>query len=112
MTGRGYVFGWKGWCDLVLWGSLMDIPNDLNKLLARLQQVTSGTSRMSETWTPGYRPTAAEIDFFLSQYDFGSDSLIERIEISHEGVFEFYMFAVWNRGNDELTLLAMRADRR
>lgn len=90
----------------------MDIPNDLNRLLARLQQVTSGTSRMSETWASGSRPTAAEVDVFLSQYGFGSDVMIERIEISNEGVFEFYMFAVWNRGNDALTLLEMRAERR
>ena len=108
----GCVFGWKGCCDLVLWVQGMDIPNDLNKLLARLQQVTSGTSRMRETWTFGSRPTAAEIDYFLSQYGFGSDAMIESIEISNEGVFEFYMFAVWKRGNDELTLLAMRAERR
>ena len=90
----------------------MDIPNDLNKLLARLQQVTSGTSRTSETWASRSRPTASEVDFFLSQYGFGPDAMIERIEISNEGVFEFYMFAVWNRGNDELSLLAMRAERR
>jgi hypothetical protein len=33
---------------------------------------------------------------------------IERIEISKDGVFEFYTFAVWNRVTDELSLLAMR----
>jgi hypothetical protein len=90
----------------------MDIPNDLNRLLARLQEVTSQKGQVGETGPPGSRPTAAEVDFFLSQYGFGSDTMIERIEISKEGVFEFYMFAVWNRGNDELSLLAMRAERR
>jgi hypothetical protein len=87
----------------------MDIPNDLNKLLARLQQVSSGTSRMNETWVSGSRPTAIEIDFFLSQYNFDADAEVERIEISRDGVFEFYMFAVWNQVADKLSLLGMWA---
>jgi hypothetical protein len=38
-------------------GWAMDIPNDLNKLLAQLKQVTRETSRMRETWAPsGSRP--------------------------------------------------------
>jgi hypothetical protein len=86
---------------------LMDIPNDLNKLLARLQEVTRDTSRMTEPEASGSRPSAIDIDFFLGQYHFESDAVIERIEISKDGVFEFYMFAVSNRFNDDLSLLAM-----
>lgn len=85
----------------------MDIPNDLYKLLARLQEVTSQTSG---TCASGSRPTIAEIDLFLSQFDFDSDTVIERVEISKDGVFEFYMFAVRPRGSDDLSLLAMRAE--
>jgi hypothetical protein len=85
----------------------MDIPNDLNKLLARLKEVTSDPSRMPEAQAPGIRPSAVEIDFFLSQYHFGTDATVEPIEISKDGVFEFYLFAVSNRFNDDLSLLAM-----
>jgi hypothetical protein len=85
----------------------MDIPNDLNKLLARLKEVTSDTSRMTEALASGPRPSAVEIDFFLSQYHFDEDVAIERIEISKDGVFEFYLFAVSSRFNDDLSLLAM-----
>ena len=94
-------------------GWAMDIPNDLNKLLAQLKQVTRDTSRMSETWaSSGSRPTAAEIELFLSQHNFAPDAAIEQIEISNEGVFEFYLFSVSTRGNDGLSLLAMRAGTR
>jgi len=87
----------------------MDIPNDLNKLLAQLKQVTRDTSRMSETWaSSGSRPTAAEIDVFLSQHNFEPDAAIEQIEISNNGAFEFYMFSVSSR--DGLSLLAMRLE--
>ncbi len=85
----------------------MDIPNDLNKLLARLKEVTSDTGRMTGGWTSGARPNAVEIDFFLSQYHFDGDAVIEPIEISKDGVFEFYIFAVSNSFNDDLSLLAM-----
>ena len=85
----------------------MDIPNDLHKLLAQLQQVTRDTSRMTEAWASGSRPSAIEIDFFLSQYHFDPDAIIEPIEISRDGVFEFYLFAVSNRLSDDLSLLAM-----
>ena len=85
----------------------MDIPNDLNKLLARLKEVTSDASRMPETWASGPRPSAVEIDFFLGQYHFDTDAEIEPIEISKDGVFEFYLFAVSNRLNDDVALLAM-----
>jgi hypothetical protein len=91
-------------------GCAMDIPNDLNKLLAQLKQVTRDTSRMKETWaSSGSRPTAAEIELFLSQHNFAPDATIEQIEISNEGVFEFYMFSVSRRGGDGLSLLAMRS---
>jgi hypothetical protein len=85
----------------------MDIPNDLNKLLARLKEVTSDASRTPETWASGPRPSAVEIDFFLGQYHFDGDAVIESIEIAKDGVFEFYLFAVSNRLNDDLSLLAM-----
>ena len=89
----------------------MDIPNDLNKLLAQLKQVTRDTSRMSETWaSSGSRPTAAEIELFLSQHNFAPDAAIEQIEISNEGVFECYLFSVIDGSNDGLSLLAMRAE--
>jgi hypothetical protein len=85
----------------------MDIPNDLNRLLARLQQVTSDANRTNEVWASGPRPSTVEIDFFLSQYGFSPDAVIEQIEISKDGVFEFYLFAVLNRFNEDLSLLAM-----
>ncbi len=85
----------------------MEIPNDLNKLLARLQQVTSQTNPLSGTCASGSRPTSAEIRMFLSQYDFAPETEIERVEISKDGVFEFYIFAVSNRFNDDLSLLTM-----
>jgi hypothetical protein len=85
----------------------MDIPNDLNKLLARLQEVTRNPSRMADAFASGSRPSAIEIDFFLSQYSFDSDAMVERFEVANDGVFEFYMFAVSNRFNDELSLLTM-----
>jgi hypothetical protein len=85
----------------------LDIPNDLNKLLARLQEVTRGTNEATEIVASGPRPNAIEIDFFLSQYNFDPDAEVERIEISKDGVFEFYLFAVNNRETDEMSLLAM-----
>jgi hypothetical protein len=86
----------------------MDIPNDLNKLLEQLKQGTSDTSRMSKTGvSSGSRPTASEIEHFLSQHNFEPDAAIELIEISNDGAFEFYMFAVSGRSSDALSLLAM-----
>jgi hypothetical protein len=85
----------------------MDVPNDLNKLLARLKEVSSDTGRMPAASASGTRPSAVEIGFFLSQYHFETDATIEPIEISKDGVFEFYLFAVSNHLNDDLTLLAM-----
>jgi hypothetical protein len=86
----------------------MDIPNDLNKLLAQLKQTTTDASRMSESGvSSGPRPTAPEIELFLSQHNFEPDAVIEQIEISNDGAFEFYMFAVSNRSSDAMSLLAM-----
>jgi hypothetical protein len=88
-------------------GAALDIPNELNKLLARLQEVTRGTSGATEIVSSGPRPNAIEIDFFLSQYNFDLNAEVERVEISKDGVFEFYLFAVSNRATDEMSLLAM-----
>jgi hypothetical protein len=85
----------------------MNIPNDLNKVLAQLKQVTSETSRVNETWASGPRPRASAIDLFLSQNNLDSDAMIERIEITKDGEFEFYMFAASDRFTDDLSLLAM-----
>lgn len=85
----------------------MYIPNDLNKLLAQLKQVTSQTSRVNETWATRSRPDASAIDHFLSQRNLDSDVMIERIEITRDGEFECYMFAASHRSTDELSLLAM-----
>lgn len=85
----------------------MDIPNDLNMLLKRLQEVTGSTIRRTEPWASGIRPSAIEVNFFLRQCKFDADAEIEPIEISKDGVFECYLFAVSNRFNDGLSLLAM-----
>jgi hypothetical protein len=90
-----------------LGGAALDIPNDLNKLLAQLREVTRGTSGATESVASGLRPNAIEIDFFLSQYNFDQNAEVERVEISKGGVFEFYLFAVSNRATDEMSLLAM-----
>jgi hypothetical protein len=84
----------------------MDIPNDLNNLLAQLKQVTSA-SGVTETRGSDPRPSASEIDFFLSQYNFDSGAIIEPIEITKDGEFQFYMFAASNRLTDDMSLLAM-----
>jgi hypothetical protein len=89
----------------------MDIPNDLNKLLAQLKQVTTVTSRTSGTGAPsGSRPTAAEVEIFLRQHDFEPGAPIEQIEISNDGVFECYMFSVCAPRSGTWSLLAMRPD--
>jgi hypothetical protein len=85
----------------------MDIPNDLNNLLAQLKQVTSEPSRVTETRASDPRPTASEIDFFLSQYNFDSSAIIEPIEVTKDGEFQFYMFAAANPLTDYLLLLTM-----
>lgn len=90
----------------------MEIPSDLNRLLARLHQVTSQASRVNETKSFSFPPTPGEIHSFLTEHKFDSDTVIERVEISKDGVFEFYMFVVWHRLSDDLSLLAMHADER
>ena len=86
----------------------MDKPNDLNKLPFQLKQLTSSISRVSEGGTSsGSRPSPAEIEVFLRQHNFGPGAGIEQIEISTDGTFEFYMFAVSAPGSDGLSLLAM-----
>ena len=85
----------------------MDIPNELNNLLAQLKQVTSEPSAVTETRASDPRPSASEIDFFLSQYNFDSGVIIEPIEITTDGEFQVYMFAASNRFTDDLSLLAM-----
>jgi hypothetical protein len=92
----------------------MDIPNDLNKLLAQLKQVTRDASqdpnRIRETWaSSGSRPGPAEVDLFLRQHDFKPDAAIEQIEITNNGVFECYMFSVCGSSGG-LSLLAMRPE--
>ena len=86
----------------------MDKPNDLNKLPSQLKQKTRSISRVSEDGiSSDSRPSSAEIELFLSQHNFGPDAKIEQIEISSDGAFEFYMFAVSDRSSDGLSLLAM-----
>ena len=86
----------------------MDKPNDLNKQPSQLKQMTTSISRVSEGGiTSDSRPSSAEIELFLSQHNFEPDAAIEQIEISNDGAFEFYMFAVSDRSSDALSLLAM-----
>jgi hypothetical protein len=85
----------------------MDIPNDLNNLLAQLKQVTSEPSGATETRSSGPRPSASEIDYFLRQYNFDSSAIIEPIEVTKDGEFQFYMFAAANPLTDDLSLLTM-----
>lgn len=53
------------------------------------------------------RPSASEIDRFLSRYGFDEAVLVERIEISRDGQFEFFMFAAWDPKTDEVRLFTM-----
>ena len=86
----------------------MDKPNDLNKLPFQLNQLTRSISRVSEGGiTSDSRPSSAEIELFLGQHNFGPDAGIEQIEISTDGAFEFYMFAVSDPSSDGLSLPAM-----
>jgi|HubBroStandDraft_6_1064221.scaffolds.fasta_scaffold2112867_1 hypothetical protein len=83
----------------------MDKPNDLNKLPSQLKQLTRSISEGGIS--SDFRPSSAEIELFLSQHNFAADAGIEQIEISSDGAFEFYMFAVSDRSSDRLSLLAM-----
>ena len=85
----------------------MDKPNDLNKLPFQLKQLTSSPIGSEGGTSSGSRPSPAEIELFLRQHNFGPDAGIEQIEISTDGAFEFYMFAVSNPSTDGLSLLAM-----
>jgi hypothetical protein len=86
----------------------MDKPNDLNKQPSQLKQLTTSISRVSESGiSSDSRPSSAEIELFLSQHNFEPNAEIEQIEISSDGAFEFYMFAVSGRSSDSLSLLAM-----
>jgi hypothetical protein len=82
----------------------MDVPDELNNLMAELKRVTT---KVSETRSLGCRPTPREIDRFLSQYGFDEDIVIERIEITEQNVFQFYLFAVWQPKTEELGLFQM-----
>ena len=91
----------------------MDKPNDLNKPPSQLKQKTRSISRVSEDGiSSDSRPSSAEIELFLSQHNFAADAGIEQIEISTDGAFEFYMFAVSDRSSDRLSLLAMWPEQR
>jgi hypothetical protein len=85
-------------------GGSMDIPDELNRLMAELKQATK---KASETGPLDRRPTASEIDQFLSQYGFDEDVVIERIEITDQDVFQFYLFAAWRPEGEELSLFQM-----
>jgi hypothetical protein len=82
----------------------MDIPDELNKLMAEIKRVTA---KDSETGPLDRRPNATDIDQFLSQYGFGEDVVVERIEITEGGVFQFYLFAAWQPETEELSLFQM-----
>jgi hypothetical protein len=82
----------------------MDIPEELNKLMAELKRVTT---KDSETGPLDRRPSASEIDQFLSQYGFGEDVVLEQIEITEGGVFQFNLFAAWHPETEELSLFQM-----
>jgi hypothetical protein len=82
----------------------MDTPEELNKLMAELKRVTT---KDSETGPLDRRPSASEIDQFLSQYGFDEDVVLEQIEITEGGVFQFYLFAAWHPETEELSLFQM-----
>ena len=73
--------------------------DELMRLLAQLNAVQRG-EKMS-------RPSASEIDRFLLGYAFGDHVMVERIEISRDDKFEFFMFAAWDQKTDELRLFTM-----
>jgi hypothetical protein len=82
----------------------MDIPDELNKLMAEFKQAAR---KNSKTGPLDRRPSASDTDQFLSQYGFDEGAVIERIEITDQGVFQFYLFAVWRPGSEELSLFQM-----
>jgi len=82
----------------------MDIPDELNKLMSELKRVTT---KGSDTGPLDRRPSATDIDQFLSQYGFDEDIVLEQIEITERGVFQFYLFAAWQPETEELSLFQM-----
>jgi hypothetical protein len=82
----------------------MDIPDELNKLMAELKRVATN---VSETGSNDRRPSVSDTDRFLSQYGFADDVVIEQIEITEQGVFQFYLFAAWQPETEELSLFQM-----
>jgi hypothetical protein len=86
----------------------MDIPDDLTKLMAELKRVSAKASEMAQN---DLRPSEGDTDQFLSQYGFAEDVIIEPIEITEKGVFQFYLFAVWQPETEELSLFQMSTRR-
>jgi hypothetical protein len=84
----------------------MDIPDDLTKLMAELKRVATKASEMGPN---DRRPSKSDTDQFLSQYGFTEDVIIERIEITEQGMFQFYLFAAWQPETEELSLFQMSA---
>jgi hypothetical protein len=82
----------------------MEIPDDLNKLMAELKRVAT---KVGDTGANDRRPTVSDIDRFLSQYGFAEDVVIEQIEITEHGVFQFYLFAAWQPETEELSFFQM-----
>jgi hypothetical protein len=82
----------------------MNIPDDLNKLMAELKRVAIKAGEMGPN---DRRPSESDTDQFLSQYGFAEDVVIERIEITEQGVFQFYLFAAWQPETQELSLFQM-----
>jgi hypothetical protein len=82
----------------------MEIPDELRNLLAELKRVTTN---VGEAGSRDYRPSTSDIDQFLSQYRFDEDVVIEWIEITHDGMFQFYLFAAWQPKIKELGLFQM-----
>ena len=56
---------------------------------------------------PYWVPTAADIDRFLLDYSFEPDSLVERVEIRKDGIFEFMMLAVYEPQSETIRLIVM-----
>ena len=53
------------------------------------------------------KPSAAAQSRFLDAYQFPDDALVERIEITNNGLFEFFMFAVLLKGEETVYLIVM-----
>ena len=82
----------------------MDIQDELNKLMAELKRVAT---KESDTRSNDRRPSERDRDRFLSQYGFDEDVVLEQIEITVRGVFQFYLFAAWQPETEELSLFQM-----